>query len=156
MANPTQIEFLTRARAAAQNSSHPFPDYAACEAALESNYGRSQLAIQGNNLFGRKQSINPIYETLDMHTQEFLNGEWVSVIAHWVKYPDWATCFTDRVATLHRLAGTYPHYARALAAPDGETFVREVSQTWSTDPNRADKVLAIYEANQQALQEQAA
>jgi len=38
------------------------------------------------------------------------------------------------------------HYRAALAASKGEDYVRQVSLSWATDPARADKVLAIFNA----------
>jgi flagellum-specific peptidoglycan hydrolase FlgJ len=140
----TQKQFLDKASAAAQQATHPFPRMAACEAALESGYGLSGLAAEDNNLFGMKQHRNPIYGTVSLPTREFEKGEWVEVDADWVKYPDWPTCFFDRLTTLTRLQAVYPHYQAALRAQDAETYVREVSENWSTDPTRADKCIAIY------------
>lgn len=141
---PEQKEFLDRASAAATQALHPFPRMAACEAALESAWGKSGLASEDNNLFGMKQHIHALYGTVSLPTKEHVHDEWISVTANWVKYPDWATCFFDRLSTLTRLSHACPHYAAALRAPTAEQFVREVSQTWSTDPNRAEKILAIY------------
>lgn len=146
--------FLLDAFYAAENSGHVFPAFAACEAALESNWGRSALAKEANNLFGTKQHQHPVFGTLNMPTHEWdkIKHSFIVVNAEWVKYPGWKECFEDRMSTLTRLAPEYPHYAAALAAPDGETFVREVSRTWSTDPNRADKVLSIYRNHKDDLQ----
>jgi len=49
---------------------------------------------------------------------------------------------------LQRLApqAGFEHYARALAATDAATYIREVSAKWSTDPNRGAKVLAIHQS----------
>jgi flagellum-specific peptidoglycan hydrolase FlgJ len=48
------------------------------------------------------------------------------------------------MVTLLRLRSAFPHYDAALRAPDPITYVREVSRSWATDPNRAEKVIAIY------------
>ncbi|MGA9719316.1 MAG: glucosaminidase domain-containing protein [Acidobacteriaceae bacterium] len=149
MTTPLQDSFLRQAAAAARVAGHVFPEYAACEAALESTWGQSRLARQANNLFGQKQSAEAESEiesigVLVMPTQEFLHGRWVTVMARWARYPDQASCFRARMALLHRLKPSYSAYARALAAATGEAFVEEVSRAWSTDPQRAAKVLAIY------------
>ncbi|MGB7199797.1 MAG: glucosaminidase domain-containing protein, partial [Acidobacteriaceae bacterium] len=74
-----QTIFLSRAYRAAQAAHHIFPAFAACEAALESGWGRSQLAMEANNLFGQKQSHPPLAgtETIAMPTREFLHGHWL-------------------------------------------------------------------------------
>lgn len=144
MLTAQQREFLEKAATEAAKANYPFPRMAACEAAEESDYGLSELARDGNNLFGMKQHRHPVYLTMNLPTREFLTGEWKQVSAEWVKYPDWSACFADRLATLARLASVYPHYAAALRASDPETYVAQVSQTWSTDPERGHKVLAIY------------
>jgi flagellum-specific peptidoglycan hydrolase FlgJ len=143
---PFEEQFLRKAWLAAVNAHHIWPEMAACEAALESGYGRSVLAAQDNNLFGMKQHAHPIYGTVSLPTREFLSNEWVPCEANWVRYPDWQACFADRMATLHRLAPLYSHYRAALAAPDKESYINQVSLTWSTDPKRAEKVLAIFNA----------
>ena len=79
-----------------------------------------------------------------MPTQEFLHGRWLTVTAHWARFADQAACFRARMALLRRLEHSYPAYARALAATTGEAFIEEVSRGWSTDPQRAAKVLAIH------------
>jgi flagellum-specific peptidoglycan hydrolase FlgJ len=140
-----QKSFLDTTRLAAMYASHPFPAMAACEAALESGWGKSLLALQDFNLFGIKQHRHPIYKTVNLPTKEFLGGSWVTVTDGFVKYPDLTSCFADRKGTLMRLASVYPHYKAAIEAPDAETYIREVSKTWSTDPDRANKVLSIYQ-----------
>jgi flagellum-specific peptidoglycan hydrolase FlgJ len=144
-----QAVFLLRAYRAAQAARHIFPAYAACEAALESGWGRSQLATEANNLFGQKQSHPPLAgtETIVLPTREFLRDHWMTISANWAKFPDWSECFRARMALLERLALAYPHYAAALKATTGEQYVTAVSLSWSTDPERAGKVLAVYDVH---------
>lgn len=118
---------------------------AACEAAEESAFGTSKLAVEANNLFGTKQHRHWIFGTMNLPTKEFINGAWIVTTGAWVVYPDWASCFADRMATLERLSVVYPHYANALEAGSATTYINEVSKTWSTDPKRAEKILAIYD-----------
>ena len=145
--------FLLKAAAAARAAGHLFPEYAACEAALESGWGLSHLAVEANNLFGQKQAHPPLHdtETMTLPTREFLHGAWVSVQANWVKFPDWESCFRERMALLRSLAPVWPNYAAALRVTTGEQFITEVSRTWSTDPARAGKVLAVYDYHRLAF-----
>ena len=122
MTTTPQDTFLRQASAAARAAGHIFPDYAACEAALESTWGRSRLAREANNLFGQKQSadgqsgiatLGATARFLALPTQEFLHGRWVTVTAHWARFADQAACFRARMALLRRLEHSYPAYARA-------------------------------------------
>lgn len=148
-----QEDFLGKAAVAAQAAGNMFPEYAACEAALESAWGRSRLAAEANNLFGQKQSQPPLpgSGTIELPTREFLHGSWVTVNASWVTFADWTACFRARMQLLRSASGRHPHYAAALAATTGEEFIQEVSRTWSTDPARASKVLAIYKTHRASL-----
>ena len=74
-----QDDFLSRAFEAARGAGHVFPEFAACEAALESAWGTSRLALEANNLFGQKQSHPPLGESLNVPTKEYLHGAWVWV-----------------------------------------------------------------------------
>lgn len=142
--NQTQLEWIQDAALAAQSADHVWPEMAACEAALESNYGQSGLAKDGNNLFGMKQHVHAVYGSLSLPTREYLGGEWEVVDAVFVKYPTLADCFTDRQDTLERLRGKYSNYDNALKASSPLAYVSWVSKTWSTDPLRAEKCISIY------------
>jgi hypothetical protein len=52
---------------------------------------------------------------------------------------------------LHRLAASYPEYQAALAATTGHDFIVHVSRSWSTDPDRAGKVLSVYDCHHQVF-----
>lgn len=158
MQTPFTTAFLTRAYAAAKAAKHIFPGYAASEAALESAWGRSDLSVQASNLFGLKAPKDrPLLSgcgIISMPTSEFLHDKWVhDVPAEWVSYPDWTKCFIDRMYTLQHLAPQYPHYAAALSAKTGEDFVEQVSQSWSTDPLRAKKVLEIHNVHREVFKD---
>ncbi len=140
----TPSEFLVKATTAARAANHIFPEYAACEAALESGWGGSRLALEANNLFGQKQPHPPCGTSVTLPTREYLHGAWTTVSAQWRAFPDWQGSFAERMALLLLLAPGYPRYRSALSAATGEQFIEQVSSSWSTDPERANKVLAIY------------
>jgi len=146
-----QEKFLTKAWAAAAAGGHIYPEFAACEAALESNWGQSKLAVEANNLFGQKQSHPPAGEGIEFPTREYVHGAWITVPALWVKFADWPACFAARMALLQRLAKVYPEYERALGARSGVDFVNSVSRRWSTDPKRGNKVLQVWWTNRELL-----
>lgn len=149
----TKNEFLIKAKQAAMNIGVSWPGYWAAEAALESAFGSSRLCTEGNNIFGEKVSLhtpNP-YGEIDLPTREYVSGTWIQTTARWVKYPDWDTCFRERLALLKRLAPSFPHYADALAAHSGPDFVCSVSASWSTDPRRCQSVLDIYDLHKDVL-----
>jgi len=139
-----QRDWLLATASEAVQAKHIYARMAACEAALESNYGQSTLARDGNNLFGMKAHIHPEHGTIILPTKEFLDGNWISASAEWMKYATVAECFEDRIETLMRLRTKYSHYMAALLAQTSEDYVREVSKTWSTDPARAEKCIAIF------------
>ena len=142
--DPNRKVWIENVAQEAAVAGHIFAQMAAAEAALESGFGQSTLAMQGNNLFGTKQHSNAIFDTLMLPTREFISGAWTTINAAWVKYPTMTACFADRMGTLIRLADEFPHYEMALHAPDEYTYINEVSQNWSTDPQRAEKVTQIY------------
>lgn len=151
MATAEQLAWLESAAKAAKVAGHVWPAMAAAEAALESTWGESELAREDFNLFGCKQHQHPVYGTVHIPTKEFIGQNWKTEDAAWVKYPDLASCFADRMGTLRTLSTTYPHYSLALAANTPEEYVIEVSRSWSTDPERATKCTKIYHAHEPLL-----
>lgn len=147
MISQAQQNALVQTFAQAKAAGVLFPEAQACEVMVETAWGTSGLYLQGNNGFGMKQHSTPIYETITMPTKEFMGGVWITVDAPFVKYPDLASCFADRTATLVRLAPSYPHYAAALAATTPEDFLTEVSLTWSTGPTRGEQCISILHAH---------
>ena len=145
MLTQQQVAFLQAAEKAAQNAGHIFPTAAACEAALESAWGSSELFRSAYNVFGQKQSAEPIFETIHMPTQEWdrFLGRYHTVEADFVKFPSVEESFRARMALLTRLAPEYPHYQAALTSTSAPDYLNAVSQSWSTDPRRAAKCLQI-------------
>lgn len=148
-------EFLRRSFAAASEAAHIFPEFAACEAALESAWGESRLCREANNLFGQKQSRNPLpFPTVQMLTREWdaVKKEFVWHRAEWLKFSDWPESFRARMERLRALAVAsdadgnlrFPGYSAALTAVSGADFVCQVGRHWATDPTRANKVLTIH------------
>jgi flagellum-specific peptidoglycan hydrolase FlgJ len=146
----TPTEFLTKALQAANDAGHIWPGYAAAESALESGWGNSRLAQDCNNLFGQKSGhTSTQYPQKAMPTHEWVKGKLVPATAYWPVFPDWKTCFAERMNLLQSMPKTY---GAALAANSGPDFVVEVSKAWATDPLRAKKVLDTYMAHRDVLE----
>lgn len=154
----TKQEFFKKALPAARAAGHPWPEYAVCEAALESAWGASKLARLANNLFGQKDGkedypnlVLPTWENKDLdHDGVVESDERVKLReVSWPIFPDWETCFRERVKLLQRVKV----YRAALDAKTGEDFIRLVSKFWATDPKRADKVLLTYRFNINRIKE---
>ena len=114
------------------------------EAALESGWGTSQLAIQARNLFGVKADPSWRGPTFSLQTREFLHGQWVMVPAKWRAYADWQGCMDDHAAFLHG----NPRYASCFDHTNGEGFAQAVADAhYATDPAYADKLIATMRAH---------
>jgi Mannosyl-glycoprotein endo-beta-N-acetylglucosaminidase len=106
------------------------------------SWGSSQLARIANNYFGIKAL--PDGETVELPTLEYVGGAPVRVAAKFASFASMAECFRARDRVIASLAACAE--ARA-AAHDPEAFVRAFARHWATDPNYAEKVLAIYRSH---------
>lgn len=85
----TPQEFIAAISPAAQASMrlNKIPaSFTVAQAALESSWAKSQLALTGFNLFGVKADKSWKGAALTLPTREFINKQWVTVPAVWRKY----------------------------------------------------------------------
>jgi len=132
------------ARAAMAKTQIP-ASFTIAQGALESGWGKSQLATGGFNLFGVKADPAWKGDVLTMQTREFLNGRWAMVSARWRKYPDWLACIEDHAAFLLK----NPRYKPAFAHfGDAKAFTRAIAAAgYATDPSYADKIISVIDAH---------
>jgi len=113
------------------------------QGALESGWGK--YIIGEYNLFGRKAIDGD--KTILVSTQEYSNGEWVTIEAGFKDYTslaeaceDWCILITEE-----------PAYAEAwniwCATKNIEQFVQTLGPVYATDPQYADKVVSTIGAN---------
>ena len=116
------------------------------QAAHESAYGKSLLAVEGKNLFGIKATDtwisdgNPIYK---IKTQEYiLSIIPKTVIAKFKKYDTWNKSALDWA----KLISTTPRYNKAYIkakAGDVPEYAKEISAAgYATDPAYAEKIVS--------------
>lgn len=145
-----KTEFLTAALLAATQARDvgaPInPVIAAAQAALESNWGQSQLAREANNFHGVKRGSSWSGDVLELPTQEWSETRqtFYTTVAKWRKYRDWQHAFADYGDLIARV---YPH--AAAAADDALKFLVELTARdypkWATDPRYTEKVWSIVE-----------
>lgn len=104
----------------------------------ESAWGTSQLAANDYNLFGIKGSGPAGSVTLP--TQEFENGQWVTVDAQFRVYHNVAESISDH-AELLATSGYYTHAMADRAAPDA--FANDLTGVYATDPEYGSNLIAL-------------
>ncbi len=96
----------------------------------ESGWGRSELAVKDNNLFGIK-GTGPAGSHL-LPAREYENGQWITITAPFRVYRDVAESIDDH----GRLLATSPQYSQAMAVRDDpNAFAAALTGTYATDPH---------------------
>ena len=93
----TQEEFITGLSTAAKKTQEEYKVFASVtigQAILESGWGQSGLTARANNLFGIK-AANWTGPTIEMMTQEEVNGGMIWVPAQWRVYNSWEDSILD-------------------------------------------------------------
>jgi len=104
----------------------------------ESGWGQSQLAAQDHNLFGIK-GTGPAGSVM-LPTQEYYNGQWVTISAPFRVYHNVAESIGDHTLLL----ATGSPYKQAMAdrqSPDA--FANDLTGVYATDPNYGASLIAI-------------
>jgi flagellum-specific peptidoglycan hydrolase FlgJ len=110
------------------------------EAALESGWGKSLLALEAKNLFGVKADKGWNGAVYLRNTREYLNNQWVMVPARWRKYATWLECMKDHALFLL----TNQRYHHCFEQKTGIEFAKAVAEAgYATDPEYAAKIAKI-------------
>lgn len=108
------------------------------QAAIESEYGKSELTSKYNNYFGIKAHDNN--QSVLFKTKEYEDGNEVTITDGFSVYPSADRCFLDYA----RLLGLGPTYAsvREAATPEEAAWAVQTSG-YATDPSYAKKIISI-------------
>lgn len=138
------IDQIAPAAQASQAATRIPASFTIAQAALESGWGRSELATKAFNLFGVKADASWADDVLTLPTKEVVNGEWVTVDARWRKYAGWQECLDDHAKFLI----VNPRYKPAFDhCDDSVEFARAVAAAgYATDPSYASKIVDIIQA----------
>ena len=124
-------------KAAAAKAGAKFPEVVAAQWALESGYGKHTSGK--NNYFGLKGSGS------ERETKEFINGQWVTIKAGFIDFPDLQTCVSYLVERWYRDYQRYKGVNRATSAEECARLL--VTEGYATDPQYADKLIRLMREN---------
>jgi flagellum-specific peptidoglycan hydrolase FlgJ len=104
----------------------------------ESAWGQSSLAAQDNNLFGIK-GTGPA-GAVSLPTQEFENGQWVTITAQFRVYGSVAESIADHA----NLLATSDYYSSAMASRQApNSFAQALTGIYATDPNYGNTLVGL-------------
>jgi hypothetical protein len=124
-------------KAAAKVAGAKFPEVVAAQWALESGYGKHTSGK--NNYFGLKGSGT------DHETKEFLNGQWVTIRAGFIDFPDLQSCVSYLVQRWYKDYKNYKGVNRASSAEECCKLL--VQERYATDPQYAEKLIRLMRDN---------
>jgi len=124
-------------KTAAKVAGAKFPEVVAAQWALESGYGKHTSGK--NNYFGLKG------EGSERETKEFINGQWVTIKAGFIDFPDLQTCVSYLVDRWYR---DYKRFKGVNRANSPEECARLlVTEGYATDPQYSEKLIRIMKEN---------
>ncbi|MHC5252107.1 glucosaminidase domain-containing protein [Listeria kieliensis] len=115
------------------------------QAILESNWGKSELALKANNLFGVKGSAGA--PLINMTTKEFQDGKWIEIKANFRKYASFDESLDDHANLfLNGTSWSKNKYRAVIDAADYKTAAKAIMDAgYATDPTYASKLMALIE-----------
>ena len=117
------------------------PSLTIAQAILESNSGKSQLAIKGNNLFGIKADSRWTGKKINFPTKEFIKGKEITVNAYFRAYDSFSDSVEDHTKFL-----LTKRYEKVRSAKDYKEAAHEISKAnYATDPDYPGKLIKIIE-----------
>lgn len=118
---------------AARVAGAKFPELVAAQWALESNHGK--LVSGRNNFFGLKG------EGSATKTQEFINGQWVTITDSFIDFPDVLACVMYLVDHWYKDYKQYKGCNNAGTRDDAARWL--VKEGYATDPAYAEKLIVL-------------
>ena len=118
---------------AARVAGAKFPELVAAQWALESNYGK--LVSGRNNFFGLKG------ERSATKTQEFINGQWVTITDTFIDFPDLLSCVIYLVDHWYKDYKQYQGCNNASTRDDAARWLQR--EGYATDPAYPEKLIVL-------------
>ena len=148
--NQNQSHFLSAIKQGAMDGAKEgvLPSITAAQAILESGWGSSELAkAPNNNLFGIKDSEDWNGESVTVLTQEYVNGDYITVNAAFRKYTSWNDSVVDHAKFFTSTEWRKNNYRKVVNETDYRIAAQELKNAgYATDPGYAGKLISLIEA----------
>ena len=145
-----QSHFLSAIKQGAMDGAKEgvLPSITAAQAILESGWGSSELAkAPNNNLFGIKDSEDWNGEIVTVPTQEYVNGDYITVNAAFRKYTSWNDSVVDHAKFFTSTEWRKNNYRKVVNETDYRIAAQELKNAgYATDPGYAGKLISLIEA----------
>ena len=145
-----QSHFLSAIKQGAMDGAKEgvLPSITAAQAILESGWGSSELAkAPNNNLFGIKDSEDWNGEIVTVPTQEYVNGDYITVNAAFRKYASWNDSVVDHAKFFTSTEWRKNNYRKVVNETDYRIAAQELKNAgYATDPGYAGKLISLIEA----------
>lgn len=146
----TQIEFINKINQAANEARKKGALFNKtvlfAQAALESNWGNSELAVKANNLFGIKTGSGWLGESIRLQSREWNDQTgWYLEESSWRKYQNWTECIMDYAAIIGRVSW-FQDAIRFIDTPSlylNALLAEGTQPGWATDPHYTRKIIKI-------------
>lgn len=124
-----------------------FPSITIAQAILESNWGKSTLAVKANNLFGIKASKDWSGQVFNIETKEQkADGTVYTIKADFRKYNSWLDSIKDHDKFFISTEWRKQNYKRVLEAKDYKEQAKALQDCgYATDKKYADKLISLIE-----------
>ncbi|MED4570300.1 glycoside hydrolase family 73 protein [Brevibacillus agri] len=114
------------------------------QAILESNWGKSGLAVNANNLFGIKGTGTA--GSVSMPTTEYVGGKPITTNANFRKYNNWAESIADHSALILNGTRDKPTRYHGVLGADYKTACQKIKEGgYATDPAYSQKLINLIE-----------
>lgn len=140
----TFIEKLTPGAIDGWSTHKILPSVSIAQGILESNWGRSELALRANNLFGIKGEYKG--KSYSINTWEHVNGKDITVKANFKKYPSWKESIIDHAEFFVSTPWRKNNYKNVIGEANYKKATIALSSAgYATDPNYSNKLNNIIE-----------
>ena len=121
------------------------PSISIAQAILESNFGKSDLAVKANNLFGIKASKDWTGKYYAKITTEEKDGKKYQKQANFRQYANWQDSVSDHDSFFVTPSWRRDYYSKVLTAKNYKEAAASLTGTYATDSKYGEKLVSLIE-----------